>query len=188
MQIHRRIRRAQPTDAVSPFGLTGLSTRTFQYTSADGTSRPYTYVDMPVGVVVLPLLDSGSVLMLVQERPLADCRLLELPAGRAEPGETPNMAAQRELLEETGYQANGLVPLTSFYPSNGATTEVVYAFAATELEHVNREAAGDSGEAAIEIVRLAKLRDLLYRHELAGASTIVATAYFLLFGAGGGTS
>lgn len=54
--------------------------------------------------------------------------LVELPAGRIEPGEAPEGAARRELREETGIVAGVGGPVLSFYPSPGYSTERIHLF------------------------------------------------------------
>jgi ADP-ribose pyrophosphatase len=62
--------------------------------------------------------------------------LLEIVAGRLEPGEEPADAARRELIEEVGLRAGRLEPLGRFMTSPGFATEVMHAFYATDLETV----------------------------------------------------
>lgn len=51
-------------------------------------------------------------------------RVLEIPAGLIEPGESVNTAAEREILEETGYQCNSFEVIGEFYTSPGGTDEI----------------------------------------------------------------
>jgi len=55
-------------------------------------------------VVILPILERDSIVMVRVKRPLIDDCPLELPAGDAKEGETPRSAAIREFTEETGIQ------------------------------------------------------------------------------------
>lgn len=55
-------------------------------------------------VVILPVLEGTSIVMVRVERPLIDDHPWELPAGDSQDGETPRMAAMREFAEETGIQ------------------------------------------------------------------------------------
>jgi ADP-ribose pyrophosphatase len=71
----------------------------------DGKHSKREYIRHPGAVVVLPLLDDGSVLLERQFRyPLHDV-FIEFPAGKIDPGEDPLACAKRELEEETGYAA-----------------------------------------------------------------------------------
>ncbi|HJN66454.1 MAG TPA: NUDIX hydrolase, partial [Pirellulales bacterium] len=58
---------------------------------------------------------------------------IELPAGTLEPGENPQIAAARELAEETGYRAGKMVLLTECFMSPGILRERMHIFLATEL-------------------------------------------------------
>jgi ADP-ribose pyrophosphatase len=87
----------------------------------------------PGAVVILPLLDAETVLLIKNYRYTVARYLLELPAGTLEPKEPPLNCAGRELQEETGYLAKKLTPMSSFYASPGILTEKMYIFVATDL-------------------------------------------------------
>ena len=72
----------------------------------DGKRTAREYVLHPGAVVILPLLDDGTVLMERQYRyPLRQI-FIEFPAGKIDPNEDPLDCAKRELEEETGYSAS----------------------------------------------------------------------------------
>lgn len=89
----------------------------------------------PGGVCVLALDDDGMVAMVRQYRFPIDAHLLELPAGKLEPGEEPLPAAKRELSEETGIEADEWQDLGFIYTSPGFSTEKLYMYLATGLHH-----------------------------------------------------
>ena len=87
-------------------------------------------------VVVLAVDESGStprVLLERQYRHAAQDYLWELPAGRIDPGEKALPAAQRELLEETGYTAAHWRRILNFYASPGFVAETMSVYLATGL-------------------------------------------------------
>ena len=87
-------------------------------------------------VVVLAVDESRSVprvLLERQYRHAAQDYLWELPAGRIDPGENGLHAAQRELLEETGYTAQHWRRILNFYASPGFVAETMSVFLATGL-------------------------------------------------------
>jgi len=84
-------------------------------------------------VGVLPLHEDGTVTLIRQLRPAVDRQLLEIPAGRLDPGEDPAACGERELAEETGLTAGRLEPLGSMYSSPGVFDEVIHLYLATEL-------------------------------------------------------
>lgn len=87
----------------------------------------------PGGVCVLPLFDDGTVSLVRQFRYPYKEVVAELPAGKLEPGEDPDLAVRRELSEETGYEAGQWVPMGVFYPSPGFTDEVLHLYFARDL-------------------------------------------------------
>ncbi len=84
-------------------------------------------------VVVLPVFDDGSILLVRQYRHAARRFLWELVAGRIESGESPAAAARRELAEEAGYTARRLQKLLDFFPTPGLMSERMWVLAATGL-------------------------------------------------------
>ena len=87
-------------------------------------------------VVVLAVDDSAAtprVLLERQYRHAASDYLWELPAGRIDPGENELKAAQRELLEETGYTASHWRRILKFYASPGFVAETMAVYLATGL-------------------------------------------------------
>ncbi|WP_224654134.1 NUDIX hydrolase, partial [Escherichia coli] len=72
--------------------------------------------------------------------------LIEIPAGKIEPGEDINVTALRELEEETGYGANQFEYLQSFATSPGFANEIIHIFVAQGLYKIDNPAAGDEDE------------------------------------------
>lgn len=88
----------------------------------------------PGAAAVVPFLDDDHVLLIRQYRHATGGELLEIPAGKLDPGETPEACAVRELEEETGYRAGRLEKLGAIWTSPGFTDEIIHLFAAFELE------------------------------------------------------
>lgn len=88
-------------------------------------------------VVILPVDDSQGeprVLLERQYRYAAGDYMLEIPAGRVDPGEKELAAAKRELLEETGYRARKWQKILFFYPSPGFLAETMSVYMASGLQ------------------------------------------------------
>lgn len=78
-----------------------------------------------------------GVLLLWRHRFITDTWGWELPAGRIDPGETPEEAAERETLEETGWKAGPLTPLGTYAPNNGSCDQLFHVFLADGATYVS---------------------------------------------------
>lgn len=90
-------------------------------------------VDHPGAVAVLPVTNDGNAVLVWQYRYPTQRPLLEIPAGKLDPGENPETCARRELAEETGYRANHLKGLGALFPSPGFSGEILHVFVAWDL-------------------------------------------------------
>lgn len=91
-------------------------------------------VDHSGGVAVLPLDHENNVLAVRQYRYVFGRTLLEIPAGKLDPGEDPAAAGLRELWEETGAVPEIFQPLGHILPSPGCYGETLYLFLARGLK------------------------------------------------------
>lgn len=101
--------------------------------TVSGGTEVKEYVSHPGAVVILPMLDDGSVCLIKNWRYSAGKVLWELPAGTLEPGEPPEPAARRELQEETGYMAHECRLLHEFWASPGVYGEKMWLYLAQGL-------------------------------------------------------
>jgi ADP-ribose pyrophosphatase len=83
--------------------------------------------------VIVPVFADKTIALIRQYRYAVGEFLLEIPAGRLDDDETPEIAAARELEEEIGVKADRIEKLTEFYVSPGFLTEKMYVFLATGL-------------------------------------------------------
>ena len=144
----------------------------------NGTTGDLEMVRHPGASAVVPFLDDpGSdnprVILIRQYRYAAEGFVYEIPAGRLDAGETPEQCALRELREETGYSAENLVHLTTFYTTPGFTDERIHLFSATGLSE------GESQRESDEILDLVALPisraiEMIERGELIDGKSIVA--------------
>lgn len=124
------------------------------------------------GACIVALDDRQFVYMVRQYRKPYDTELLEIPAGKLEPGEDPAVCAARELIEETGLRAGKLEFLSAIYPSPGYCSETLSIYLATEL--VQGEARLDDGEyLSCQPVPLAEVLGMIDRGEIHDAKTLV---------------
>jgi len=98
----------------------------------------------PGGAAAVAIDDQKRICLLRQYRHAVGGYILELPAGKLEPGEPPLFTAQRELVEEGGVEGTQWDSLGTMVPSPGVLTEVVYLYLATSLKPA--KAAPEAGE------------------------------------------
>jgi ADP-ribose pyrophosphatase len=99
----------------------------------DGFQIHRSIIRHPGSAVMMPVDADGRILLVHQYRLPAEQKLWELPAGRIDEGESDLEAAKRELQEETGYQADRWVKLSSYWPSPGYVAEKMNLFLALDL-------------------------------------------------------
>jgi ADP-ribose pyrophosphatase len=162
-----------------------FSVRRVGVTTHDGEQRLREVVVHPGAVVILAVMDDGRIVMIRNQRFAVGKELIELPAGTLEEGEEPILCAGRELIEETGYQAATLEPLTSFYSSPGFYTEKLHVFVARGLTHVGQQLE-DTEHIRVEPMTLADVLGKIQCHEIEDAKTMAAILYYSRFF--GGTS
>ncbi len=117
----------------------------------NGKTSTREIVKHPGAVATLAITDEEKLVLVRQFRKPLEKVTLELPAGKLDPGESPEMCARRELAEETGYQAEHLQHVVSFYTSPGFADEIIHLYEATQLK--DGDAKPDQDE-FVEVVEL----------------------------------
>ena len=105
----------------------------------DGATTLYGVVECSDCVGVLPFLDPETVVMVGQYRYVAHDFSWEMPTGGIRAGETEEAAVQRELAEETGYQAGRIQKIASFHTSKSVVAETANLYLAHDLRAVPHE-------------------------------------------------
>jgi len=111
----------------------------------DGKVTTREYIDHPGAVAIVPMLDDGQILLERQFRYPIGRVMIELPAGKIDPGEAPLGTAKRELLEETGYTALDWRRLGTIHPLVAYSNERIELYLARGLVEA-QGAALDDGE------------------------------------------
>ena len=123
-----------------------------------------------------------GVLLLWRHRFITDTWGWEVPAGRIEPGETPEQAAARETLEETGWRPGPLARLGSYAPSNGSSDQMFHVFVADGATHVGDPS--DIGESErVEWVSVDDVRGLIASGALTDGLSLTSLLWALAFDA-----
>jgi ADP-ribose pyrophosphatase len=139
----------------------------------DGRRVSLDIVRHPGASAVVPFLDEEEVLLIRQYRHAAGGTILEVPAGKLDDGEAPEVCAARELEEEAGRRAGRLEKLSWILTTPGFTDEVIHLFAAYELEKVPTRHEDDE---LIELVpmRLSEALERVWAGEIPDAKSALA--------------
>jgi ADP-ribose pyrophosphatase len=130
------------------------------------------------GVSIIAQPEPSKIVLVQQFRPAIGRQLWEVPAGKLESGEDPALAAQRELIEETGYRCASLKKLWTFYTAPGFCSELLHLYLAEGLTP------GDAQPEADEVldVRVFDVREawaMIERDDIPDAKTQIAVAWAL---------
>lgn len=107
----------------------------------NGQTSVREYIKHPGAVLMVPVFNRDRILFIRQFRYPVGEVFVELPAGKLDPGETPEATARRELAEETGYGCGQLTRLGLIHPCIGYSNEQIVIYLATDLmpERANLE-------------------------------------------------
>ncbi|KND47315.1 MAG: ADP-ribose pyrophosphatase [Parcubacteria bacterium C7867-004] len=132
-----------PTDAVQVFKGILFDVYQWQQELFDGSFATFEKLSRNDSAVIIPILPNGKLLLAYDEQPGRD-PVITFPGGQGEEGESSEVMARRELLEETGYEADELILLRASQPSSKIDW-AIYTFIARGLRKV-QEAELDAGE------------------------------------------
>jgi ADP-ribose pyrophosphatase len=140
----------------------------------DGAETFREYIRHPGAVVILPLLDDGTVLLERQFRYPNDKIFTEYPAGKIDPGEDPLACAKRELLEETGYTAARWDYVCTIHNAIAYSDEHLELYLARDL--TAGEAQLDDGEFLETFTAtVPALLEMVRRGEITDVKTVIGT-------------
>jgi len=127
----------------------------------------------PGAAAVVPLLDDGRVLLVRQVRYATGGWLLEIPAGKLDPGEGPESCALRETEEETGFRPAHLEPLGWIWTTPGFTDEKIWLYLATGLQPT-RQALQEDEVLSVQTMEFDTAVEKAARGEIDDAKTVCA--------------
>jgi len=139
-------------------------------------------VDHPGGVSVCILTDDNEVIFVRQFRYPYKEVLLELPAGKLEPGEDPFEAVKREQLEETGTSSSHYIPLGQVYPTPGYCGEIIRLWACRAEGGTTALSLDEDEFLCTERIPLNKAVEMVCNNEIPDAKTqigILKTAHLV---------
>ena len=138
----------------------------------DGRNAIRDVVRHPGAVAVVALTEEGRICLVRQYRTALGRVTVEIPAGKLDPGEDPLECASRELLEETGMEAEKIAYLTTIATSDGFTDELIHIYMATGLSF--SKSSPDADEFInVDLVEVGELIDAVLDGRIEDAKTVV---------------
>ena len=149
----------------------------------DGRIIPEYYVlEYPDWVNVIAITKYGQFVMERQYRHAARKISLELPCGIMEEGETPLEAAQRELLEETGFGGGQWKKLMELSPNPSAMSNTTHCFLAIGVEKIAEQHLDETEELSVLFMTKEEVKRMLNENQICQA-LMVAPLYKYIYAA-----
>ena len=162
-----------------------IGKKVYRVTLADGSSRrveEITKRGVPGdAAVIIPITTLGNVVMVVQSRPnTKETVSVELPAGMVDPGEDYQTTAVREMLEETGYEAENVYELEWHYQDQGCSGAVIKTFVAEGCKK-KQDVKLDDGERLTYVeMSFEDILEMIKNREISDANTKIAMLEYTL--------
>ncbi|MEU9363168.1 NUDIX hydrolase [Streptomyces avermitilis] len=145
----------------------------------DGRRWEYHVVRLRHLAVAAVVNDRQEVLMMWRHRFITDSWAWELPMGLVEEGESPEEAAAREVLEETGWRPGPIKPLIYAEPANGITDSQHHVFRADGATYAGPPTEKNESD-RIEWIPLSEVRGMIDRREVVSSGSLVGLLYLLM--------
>jgi ADP-ribose pyrophosphatase len=126
------------------------------------------------GAAAMLAIDKDKKVILVKQHRYPRGNVLEIPAGTLEKGENPKKCAFRELQEETGYKAQKMTLLITYYPSVGYNTEAIHCFIASGISKSGDLELDEDEIISVVKIPLKKLIKMILSGKIIDSKTICA--------------
>lgn len=128
--------------------------------------KDYYVLEYPDWVNTIAITRDGEFVMVRQYRHGIEETRYELCAGVCEPNETPLQAAQRELLEETGYGHGKWLPLMNISGNTSTTNNLTHCFLAIDVERISDQHLDDAEDLSVHLLSEQEIWNLLQNDQL----------------------
>ena len=146
------------------------------------TGRQHNFYVIESGdwINVIPLTGNGHVVMVRQYRHGSRDVTLEIPGGLVDPGDTPERAAERELLEETGYGASKLVKIGEANPNPAIFNNRCHTFLARHVKKVCEPTPDQAEDIEVVFVPMGDIPRLIRTGKINHSIVVAAFNYYFL--------
>lgn len=147
----------------------------------DGAEHQFFVLENTDWVNIIPVTTNNEVVLIEQFRHGIEAMTLEIPGGMVDDDEDPQFAAERELIEETGYKPGEIVFLGKSHPNPATHDNLVYHYLALDCEKVS-EVKFDSTESIVtSLVSIDEIPDLLANEKITHSLVVAAFCRYLLY-------
>ncbi|WP_437919360.1 NUDIX hydrolase [Sphingobacterium sp. LRF_L2] len=129
----------------------------------------YYVLEYPTWVNMIGITSDNQILFVQQYRHGADEILTELPAGVVEEGEDPEVAARRELLEETGYAFDSIEKICQLYANPATSGNITYTYLLKGGRKVQEQELDNSEDIDVVLMSIDEARQFLYENKIGQA-------------------
>jgi len=143
-----------------------------------GAEHDFYVIESSDWVNVIPITTDQQVVMVRQYRHGSSQVTLEIPGGLVDPGDTPEKAASRELLEETGYQAIEWVKLGAVNPNPAIFSNRCHTFLARNVTKVSGQTPDQTEDIDVVLLPLPDIPGLI-RNGVIDHALVIAAFYWL---------
>lgn len=164
--------REKLVDSVPVFAGKVLKMRVDTVLLPNGNKSTREVVEHPGAVAIVPVLPDRRVILVKQYRHPVGAVTWEIPAGKLEVKEDPDVCAERELEEETGYRASELIKVTAFFTAPGFTDENIHLYIARGLQETSQQTDHDEF-IDVSIVAHSKALEMVKSGEIKDAKSII---------------
>jgi ADP-ribose pyrophosphatase len=168
--------RSKPAQSFRVFSIrtdTAISPRT-------GMEHDFYVIESRNWVNIIPLTNDHQVVMIRQYRHGSREVTLEIPGGLVDPGDTPEEAAFRELLEETGYHAEKVVKIGVSNPNPAIFNNRCYTFMARNVTKVRDPMPDQTEDIEVALIPLIDIPELIRKGKIDHAIVISAFYWYFL--------
>lgn len=144
-----------------------------------GLEHEFYVIESNNWVNIIPITDDDQVIMVRQYRHGSKEITLEIPGGLVDTEDTPVEAAARELLEETGYQAEEVGKIGVVNPNPAIFSNRCYTFIARNVKKVRNPMPDQTEDIEVALIPLSKIPELIRKGKIDHA--IVIAAFYLYF-------
>jgi ADP-ribose pyrophosphatase len=146
----------------------------------DGVEHSFFVIENPDWVNVIALTKSDEIVLIEQFRQGTEEIILEIPGGMIDQNESPETAARRELLEETGYAAGEIIYLGKSRPNPAIQNNWLYHFAALNCEKIQETAFDEHESVVTKLIPKTEIPKLIKEEKITHSLVLAAFCKFNL--------